>query len=192
MKALRILVVDDNPKNIKAAFKMLEGHEVMPAEGYDLAHEILQSRGDKPDVVLTDVMMPKGGFACMSPKGQCLVMAQGIMPYGPVIALRALCQGVKKVGVITQGNHHDDPFVFAFDHMNGFEGMDLCKREIKVVITNRNGTYVNAETFELEERPDFNEEVLREKFDERLKQGEVIFVKDWKSVFDELMSVEKR
>jgi len=72
------------------------------------------------DAVLTDVMIPKGGYECMSDKGRALVAKQKEMPYGPVIALRALQIGIKKVGVLTQGNHHDDPFVFAFDGLGGF------------------------------------------------------------------------
>ncbi|MBI4709304.1 MAG: hypothetical protein HY764_03835 [Candidatus Portnoybacteria bacterium] len=76
------------------------------------------------DVVLTDVMLPKGGNQCMNAKGEELVSKQGEMPYGPIIVLRALQAGVKKVGIITQGNHHDDPFVFAFDRLFGFSAGD--------------------------------------------------------------------
>jgi hypothetical protein len=53
------------------------------------------------------------------------------MPYGPVVALHALAKGVKKVGILTSGNHHADPFVFAFDALPGFSAGDT-----KVVCSN--------------------------------------------------------
>jgi len=180
---MKILVVEDGQKNIKAAKDQLKGHELIIVSGYDQAHGLLKERidlcelgeflerelpmgwelgkkwefdngygcwdlksGGKEvscfeapeaikaiyqaaekrathipfDAVLTDVMIPKGGYECMSDKGRALVAKQKEMPYGPVIALRALQIGIKKVGVLTQGNHHDDPFVFAFDGLGKF------------------------------------------------------------------------
>ncbi|MFA5776933.1 MAG: hypothetical protein WC906_00600 [Parcubacteria group bacterium] len=84
------------------------------------------------DVVLTDVMFAKGGDECMSASGRELARRQGEMPYGPIVALRALQAGVRKVGILTQGKHHDDPFVFAFDSLYGFQMGD-----VKVVCSNR-------------------------------------------------------
>ncbi len=83
------------------------------------------------DVVLTDVMFSKGGDECMSAEGKELAKRQGEMPYGPIVALRAIQAGVKMVGIITQGSHHDDPFIFAFDGLYGFKNGDT-----KVVCTN--------------------------------------------------------
>ena len=54
----RILIVEDNPLNLKLATRVLEhaGHEVLQAEdaakGLELAREL------KPDLVLMDIMLP--------------------------------------------------------------------------------------------------------------------------------------
>jgi CheY-like chemotaxis protein len=77
------------------------------------------------DVVLTDVMIPKGGDRCMSDEGASLARRQGPMPYGPVIALRAVQIGIKRIGILTSGSHHHDPFVFAFDGLEGFSAGDV-------------------------------------------------------------------
>jgi CheY-like chemotaxis protein len=117
------------------------------------------------DVVLTDVMIPKGGNNCCRDDGK-------IRPYGPIIALRAISLGIKKVGVITSGNHHEDPIVYAFDHLPGFTSGDL-----KVVCTNQMDTYVKAETYEK----------AGEDYWERYKAGEVIRVKDWKKLLEKIV-----
>jgi CheY-like chemotaxis protein len=127
--ALRILVVEDNPLHIESAKVLLAEHSVTVVSGFDQALDELERM---PDVVLTDCMIPKGGDRTMSPEGKRLAESQGPMPYGPIIALHAIQKGVKKVGIITSGNHHSDPFIFAFDGLNGFTAGD-----VKVVCTNR-------------------------------------------------------
>jgi CheY-like chemotaxis protein len=97
-------------------------------EGHPLHDFILRAKECRRapfDVVLTDVMIPKGGYRCMSPEGKAIVDSQGEMPYGPIIALRALQAGVQKVGILTAGNHHNDPFVFTFDGLSGFSNGDV-------------------------------------------------------------------
>jgi PAS domain S-box-containing protein len=53
-----ILVVDDNPANLKLACDLLEceGHEVLRADGAERALEILERR--RPDLILMDLSMP--------------------------------------------------------------------------------------------------------------------------------------
>ena len=57
-KAARILVVDDNPSNIKVISARLKvaGHEVLEALGGPEALDVVKR--EKPDLVLLDVMMP--------------------------------------------------------------------------------------------------------------------------------------
>jgi CheY-like chemotaxis protein len=128
----RILVVEDDPANIASAKELLGAYDLTIVSGFDQALDALDRQ---PEVVLTDCMIPKGGYACMGPRGQALVNCQGVMPYGPIIVLHAIQKGVKKIGIITAGNHHDDPFVFAFDGLRGF-----AKGDVKVVCTNHCST----------------------------------------------------
>lgn len=107
------------------------------------ARETLAEPFDLFDVVLTDCMIPKGGSKCMNAEGMRLVEKQGPMPYGPILALTALEVGVRYVGVITSGNHHTDPFVFAFDSMGDFK-----LGEAKVVCTNNADVWIDSKTFE--------------------------------------------
>lgn len=56
--ALLLLVVDDNPTNLKLAVDVLEfeGHEVLQAAGAAEAEGILRLR--RPDLILMDIQMP--------------------------------------------------------------------------------------------------------------------------------------
>lgn len=132
-KKLNILVVEDKPENIEAARQMLKEHNLTVLSGFDQARKALHTVDGKVpfDVVLTDCMFPKGGMDCMGPRGQALVNCQGVMPYGPMVVFHAIESGVPCIGLITQGNHHDDPFVFALDGLRGFKS-----EKVSVVITN--------------------------------------------------------
>lgn len=139
------------------------------------------------DAVLTDVMYPKGGDRCMSLEGNEIAREQGAMPYGPIVALIALQRGVKKIGIVTQGNHHSDPFVFAFDFLHGFE-----LGEAKVVASNchSGGPYMDRETGKFVKYPSSNQESGYREFMERCEAGLLVEVKDWKDLLDRLMSEE--
>lgn len=136
-KSLRILVVEDKPENIEAAKEMLKEHTLTIVSGFDQAMKALNPSGHYPqiedpvlfDVVLTDLMFPKGGYNCMAYHSEEYLTQE--MPYGPMVVFRAIEAGVKNIGLITQGNHHKDPFVFALDDLRGFKGKD-----VSVVITN--------------------------------------------------------
>lgn len=126
----RILVVEDNEAHIKAAHDQLgDTYDLTVVSGFDQALDQLGATGWA--AVLTDCMVPKGGDQMMSHEGAALAQRQGAMPYGPIIALHAIQRGIKRVGVLTAGNHHSDPFVFAFDGLRGFTTGD-----VKVVCSN--------------------------------------------------------
>jgi len=112
--ALRILVIDDMPENIRSAKKGLTGHRLTTATGYEEAMEILSR--EKFDVVLTDLHLP------MSSKtmGSKFVLGQ-LVPYGILLMIEAARQGAKHVVVVTDLSHHDDPFSAAFDHYSRFQ-----------------------------------------------------------------------
>lgn len=183
MKKLRILVVEDNPLHIEAARQQLASHDLTIVSGYDQASEQLNPwKKSNFDVVLTDVMIPKGGNECMSPKGVALANKQEEMPYGPVIALKALSIGVKRVGILTSGNHHDDPFVFAFDRLPGFKAGDTkvsCSNNLEIYIDENYAEYSVDEIFGR------NENLYA-----RFKIGELFSVKNWKKLLCDVMSDE--
>jgi CheY-like chemotaxis protein len=56
---ITILVVDDNPVNLKLASEVLlaDGHSVIRAEDAEQALSLLQTR--MPDLVLTDIALPR-------------------------------------------------------------------------------------------------------------------------------------
>lgn len=59
MRLARILVVDDNPVNLKLAADLLEveGYEVLRAADAEQAQEIIRSQ-PLPDLILMDIQMP--------------------------------------------------------------------------------------------------------------------------------------
>lgn len=77
------------------------------------------------DVVLTDVMIPHGAPVGLDDAAIQLVESQGPMPYGPMIVLLAIQAGLKRVGVLTNANHHADPISNAFDNLDGFSAGDV-------------------------------------------------------------------
>jgi CheY-like chemotaxis protein len=56
---ITVLVIDDNPVNLKLASEVLraEGHAVIRAEDAEQALSLLESR--MPDLVLTDIALPR-------------------------------------------------------------------------------------------------------------------------------------
>ena len=111
--AKRILVIDDTPKHIASAKKVLAGHRLTTATSYEEAMEVLNN--EKFDVVLTDLHLP------MSSKTMGNKFKLGeLVPYGILLMLEASRQGAKLVAVVTDLSHHDDPFSAAFDHYSSF------------------------------------------------------------------------
>lgn len=111
--ALRILVIDDTAKHIASAKKGLAGHRLTTATGYQEAMELLGK--EKFDVVLTDLHLPMSSQTM----GDKFKLGE-LVPYGILLMIEAARQGAKKVAVVTDLSHHDDPFSAAFDHYSRF------------------------------------------------------------------------
>lgn len=231
MKKLRILVVEDNVDNIKAAKAMLAKHDITVVSGYDYARRILSGGYDSDvlqakleemgfpehraaysdkyginfwddesdrrkeweaakekiqgeitplpfDILLTDVMVPKGGHDMLSDKAIKTLDVNEPMPYGAYIALYAIKRGLKMIGIITSGNHHEDPFVYALDGLNGFTAGDL-----KVVITNHGDTNVLTSDYKTSAPDDW------EKTQKMKASGKAVSVKDWAGLLNKLLGV---
>ncbi|MFA5186189.1 MAG: response regulator [Patescibacteria group bacterium] len=123
---MKILVIDDTAANLEAAKSQLAGHEVVTVGSFDEAFKLVchyDSGWQKEnvvdfDAVLIDLMMPAGKKS-QGPRGMRFVGEE--MPLGIFLALQALRSGVKRVGLLTDTNHHDHPASAALDHLGRME-----------------------------------------------------------------------
>lgn len=150
------------------------------------------------DVVMTDLFVPPSLQAQSDPKrfdGQA-------MPVGTTIALLALYSGAKKVAVVTDENHHNHPASAAFDCFESAKytlkdsGVtsaieNVCKADsVKLICTNRvSSIMIDKESGEMVTEEFYRSEEGKAKYPRQgYKLAEAImFGKDWKTVFDQLM-----
>lgn len=118
---MKILIVEDTKKNIEAAKKQLAGHQLTILSSFKqfinlTGNNTVGAPASAPwkyeslseyDMVLTDVELPS--FTDNSPNDEALA------PTGLMIMTKALSDGVKYIGVITDANHHMDPVSRGFD-----------------------------------------------------------------------------
>lgn len=112
--AKHILVVDDSPQNIASAKKLLAGHYLTTAESYDEAMEILDKK--KFDIVMVDLYLPVN-FGSIASKTFRL---GDLVTYGFLLMCEAARKGAGHVAIVTDLDHHADPFSAAFDHFSKF------------------------------------------------------------------------
>lgn len=113
---MRILLVDDNIVNRASAQEILGGkHKLTIVESYEAAEKELTS-GEKFEVVLVDLMLPSPGTA-LGQEAEAKYLGQE-MPLGFPLMLLALKSGCKKVGIVTNTNHHDHPMSAVIDIFN--------------------------------------------------------------------------
>jgi two-component system alkaline phosphatase synthesis response regulator PhoP len=64
MEKKRILIVDDDPDLVETVSMMLEARGYAPLPAYGGIEGLEKARGDRPDLIVLDVMMPdKDGYA---------------------------------------------------------------------------------------------------------------------------------
>ena len=106
----RILIVDDNPTNVKVLQTRLvsEGYEVITAA--DGEEGLAVARRDKPDLILLDVMMPKlDGFeVCRRLRGDAS------FPFTPIIMVTAMADSKDIVAGLEAGG--DEYLTKPVDH----------------------------------------------------------------------------
>ncbi len=103
---MRILVIDDQPRNIASARETLKGHEVITIDTIAEAFRVLkEGRVHGVDAVLTDLFMPLGGFqgAMSSPESDPSLP----LPAGLAFALRTVNLGIRTV-ILSDSDHHRD------------------------------------------------------------------------------------
>ncbi len=89
------------------------------ADNYEQGKQKIEAM--QPDstyhVLLTDLMMPKGGRDTMSAKGMEYIF--DLMPFGFPLALLAAKQNIPYIGIVTDINHHDHPMSACIDPISG-------------------------------------------------------------------------
>lgn len=111
-----ILVVDDKPENQASARQQLDqDFNLVVATGFDEARKALKDR--KFDYALLDLHMPVATEGALASEALAKNLGQEI-PYGLFLLLEA-CQKGAHAALVTDLNHHQDPFSAAFDYYRG-------------------------------------------------------------------------
>ena len=97
--AKNILVIDDDPRNIKSAKELLAGHHLTTATTYDSASKALAY--GTFDVVLSDLQLPKN------------LEDLKISNFGFALMFEAAKKGVGRIAIYTRADHHGDPVAMA-------------------------------------------------------------------------------
>ncbi|MEN9405485.1 MAG: hypothetical protein RLY47_444 [Candidatus Parcubacteria bacterium] len=139
------------------------------------------------DAVLTDLLVPASKQA-QGPGGAHLVGQE--MPLGSIIALLAISNGVKKVAVVTDANHHNHPASAAFDCFESNEDETPVggAGDVRVLCTNRSGCTVDELTYEVLSYEYLQTPEGKEKYPQLAdysREG-TLHVKDWRSALERL------
>lgn len=101
---MRILVIDDQKRNLASAIETLPGHEVTTAGTIEEAYRILRETTSF-DAVCTDLFLPLGNFK--GAMGRYATEPKNELPAGLVFAIKASNRGIRTV-LCTDADHHQD------------------------------------------------------------------------------------
>lgn len=111
-----VLLVDDREENRAMAKELLAGYDLTLCSSYGQAMRELETGAF--DAVLSDLYMPVSKYhRAMSFRPEHLGKQY---PYGMMVVLEAARRGIS-AAVVTDANHHTDPFSAAFDGMGSHE-----------------------------------------------------------------------
>jgi CheY-like chemotaxis protein len=142
---MKILVIDDSQVHLDAARAQLSNHDLVTAQSYDEAmqimfdigrhHERIDGTRQQFDVVLVDLLMPASAAMQNDPR---LNLVGQEMPVGIFLALLAAKHGAKFVGLFSDASHHNHPASSCLDAFNKHERMPtpFYIGECKVILTN--------------------------------------------------------
>ena len=192
---MKILVLDDNAIHRNAAKAQLNGHDVTIVDNFDTMVDLIRPEYKDGvyhprdwDVVLTDLLVPATRKA-QGPAGEQHVGKE--MPLGSIIVLIAQSHGVRKIGLLTDLNHHNHPASAALDCL-AYGGGKGLKQGVHstgdgLLFIAQDTLWVDAETFlyigngaEVEKKYPY----LNGKYMER--KG-AVKSKDWKEALDALL-----
>jgi len=114
-KTVNILVIEDTEKHLQSAKEQFIDYTVTLSENYEDGKKFLET--DSYDVLLTDLLMPKGNMETMGQEGMKYIF--DLLPFGFPLALLAAKKGIKYIGIVTDVNHHDHPMSAAIDPISG-------------------------------------------------------------------------
>lgn len=113
---LDILVIEDTDKHQESAREQFKDHKLVLARNYEEGRSALES-GYHYNVLLTDLMMPKGGSETMGSEGMKYIF--DLLPFGFPLAFLAAKIWTPYIGIVTDVNHHDHPISAAIDPISG-------------------------------------------------------------------------
>ena len=113
---LDILVIEDTEKHRESAQNQFKDHRLTLAKSYEEGEKLLQSTPPY-HVLLTDLMMPKGGRETMGPEGMKYIF--DLLPFGFPLVFLAAKRGIPYIGIVTDVNHHNHPISAAIDPISG-------------------------------------------------------------------------
>jgi len=125
---MKVLVLDDNPVHQEAAKSQFSGCKLAVASSYEMAE--MWIKNCQFDAVLLDLMIPAPGRT-MGKKG--MAFAGQEMPIGIFLVLLALKQGARKIGLLTDTNHHDHPASACVDV---FQSQSFPVGDVKIIVSN--------------------------------------------------------
>ena len=117
---LDILVIEDTEKHQENARDQFKDHNLTLAKNYEEGKRFLETTSYQ--VLLTDLMMPKGGRDMMGSEGIKYIF--DLLPFGFPLAFLAAKMKVLYIGVVTDVNHHDHPISAAIDPISGADWQD--------------------------------------------------------------------
>lgn len=116
---MKILVINDNQTNIDSALSLLSDHDVTTISSFNEFEKMHHEKKDflkEYDAVLTDLFMPfEDSMRSMVPE----YTAGELVPFGTSVVFLALQEGVRYIGMCTDGGHHAHPLLWAMD-MSGY------------------------------------------------------------------------
>lgn len=119
-KVLKILVVDDDPHNIRSAKKLLAGHDLTMASTHDSASSEIENNDF--DVLLCDLRLPKN------------LEDSRLAGFGIALMLQAAKKAVPHIAIYTRQDHHADPVALAiFGHFPEGEPVPVGNGIVKIL-----------------------------------------------------------
>ncbi len=199
---MKILVFDDNATNCNAAQAQLQGHDLTVVGTYDEAQELVRTKTDYDkakqliaegveygeaykqtkiypdfDVVLVDLLVPA---SAQSQGGSGMNHVGKELPLGVFIGLLAAKNGVKKVAVFTDSDHHSHPASACFDCFNEGE----CEPTSFAV---GGGQVMLSNTRNWVDYFDPQDLGTALKYEEYDKRADKVRAKNWKSLLEYLL-----
>lgn len=109
-----VLVVDDKLSNrVAAQHQLVPDYRLTVVGDYDEAIEVLSEQ--KFNIVLLDLHLP---MSANNLGGGAFKLGE-LVEYGLLLLFKAAMSGAEYAAVVTDLNHHADPFSAAFDHFSG-------------------------------------------------------------------------